>query len=251
MDKETAILPSTSRPCTWNKGKKRAKAPKPIHFAEYPSSKRKPPSKLYNWDPRPEEGRGASANNAAIADFISSIRGDKMTKWETLLKIKYSDFVIDEADIALYKQMCNKFKTKLLDHNETILKSRNCCEIPETMEQSNSEKWHNERKYRVTASVCKAIVNMGEHLSANDSLRPHFNWLEKNFWFPTSFTTASMRYGMENEANALKEYAEKKQVFVAKSGLWINKNYVHLAASPDGLIFDESSNVLQSWKLNV
>ena len=49
--KSNTLIPSTSKPCTWNKGKKRDKTPQALHLAEYPSSKRKPPSELYNCDP--------------------------------------------------------------------------------------------------------------------------------------------------------------------------------------------------------
>ena len=51
----TIMEPSTSKPCTWNKGKKRSKTPKPLHLTEYKSSKRKKPDLLYNWDLRPEK----------------------------------------------------------------------------------------------------------------------------------------------------------------------------------------------------
>ena len=53
-----------------------------------------------------------------------------------------------------------------------------------------------------------------------------------------------MRYGIENETTALKQYGDIKRVTVAKSGLWIHKDYLHLAASPDGLVYDQSSNLI-------
>ena len=36
----TVQCPSTSKPCEWNKGKKRQKTPKPVHKATYNSAKR-------------------------------------------------------------------------------------------------------------------------------------------------------------------------------------------------------------------
>ena len=53
-----------------------------------------------------------------------------------------------------------------------------------------------------------------------------------------------MKYGTENEDNGLKKYSHRKQVSVAKTGLWINKNYVHLAGSPDGLAFDDNGKLV-------
>ena len=35
------------------------------------------------------------------------------------------------------------------------------------------------------------------------------------------------------------------QVLVGLSGLWINKKYIHLAASPDGLVFSDDKNLLK------
>ena len=34
------------------------------------------------------------------------------------------------------------------------------------------------------------------------------------------------------------------QVLVELNGLWINKKYLHLAASPDGLVFGDDKNLL-------
>ena len=50
--KGSTIKPSTSQPCTWNRGKKREKNPQQLHVVEYSSSKCKPPSALYMWNPR-------------------------------------------------------------------------------------------------------------------------------------------------------------------------------------------------------
>ena len=81
-------------------------------------------------------------------------------------------------------------------------------------------------------------------MSEHDSLRPHSNLLEKNFWFPTHFSIFYTKYGTENEVNGLREYSEQMQVLVGLSGLWINKKYLHLAASPDGLVFGDDKNLL-------
>ena len=51
-----------------------------------------------------------------------------------------------------------------------------------------------------------------------------------------------VKHGINNEATAVKEYCDVKPVSVNLSGLWINDDYVHLAASPDGLIYNERKN---------
>ena len=96
-----------------------------------------------------------------------------------------------------------------VNHNLTILKSKICCEIPDTQDQAKSDRWHSERRFCITASICKNIVNLGENLSEHDSLRPHFNWLEKDFWFPNHFPNFCAKYGTESEVNGLREYSKK------------------------------------------
>ena len=48
-----------------------------------------------------------------------------------------------------------------------------------------------------------------------------------------------MEYGKKNEIKALTKYGELKNILVGLSGLWINKKYIHLGASPDGLIIKD------------
>ena len=42
----------------------------------------------------------------------------------------------------------------------------------------------------------------------------------------------------------MREHSKQMQVLVELSGLWINKTYLHLAASPDGLVFGDDKNLL-------
>ena len=236
---ENIVTPSTSKPCTWNKGKKREKKPQKLHLAEYASRKRKPLSQLYNWDPRPEENRGFS--ESSVSNFITGLCSENITMSETLLSTKYEDFVLDETDIAHYKALSEQFEKELQDYNINLLNFSLCCEIPDTYSQITSPKWKHERMFRIIASVCRTVVNLGGSISPNDSLQPHFNYLEKQFWFPSSFLNSHMKYGIDNEVIAVKDYCNAKQTSVKSSGLWINADYVHLAASPDGLIYGDSN----------
>lgn len=93
-----------------------------------------------------------------------------------------------------------------------ILKSEACCEIPSTQDQAKSDQWHFERRFRVTASTCKSIVNLGEKLSKHDSMQPHFASLDKKLWFPTNFSNFHTEYGKRNEVNALIEYGKEMNV---------------------------------------
>ena len=48
-----------------------------------------------------------------------------------------------------------------------------------------------------------------------------------------------MKYGIDEESKALDKYSFITSSTVVKSGLWINQNYAHLDATPDGLIYDD------------
>ena len=110
--------------------------------------------------------------------------------------------------------MAIQFFQEFGNHNLTILKSEISREISDTQDQVKSDHWHSESKFHITASICKNIVNLGENLSEHDSLRPHFNWLEKNYWFPIHFSNFYTKYGTKNEVNGLREYSEQIQVLV-------------------------------------
>ena len=51
----TVEVPSTSRPCNWDTGKKRKKDPTAIHVKDY--SLKKKQDRLMSWDPRPQQYR--------------------------------------------------------------------------------------------------------------------------------------------------------------------------------------------------
>ena len=161
-------------------GKKHDKKSQRLHEAEYSSSKRKPPSELYMWDLRPENKRCVKEDD--IKNLVVDLQADNNpSMWVTLLSITYDDFKLEQSDITIYRNMAMQFFQEFGNHNLTILKSEISREIPDTQDQVKSDHWHSESKFHITASICKNIVNLGENLSEHDSLRPHFNWLEKEF----------------------------------------------------------------------
>ena len=50
-----------------------------------------------------------------------------------------------------------------------------------------------------------------------------------------------MKYRIENESKAIAIYSNETDNKVVSSGLWINAKYLHLGASSDGLILDDST----------
>ena len=52
-----------------------------------------------------------------------------------------------------------------------------------------------------------------------------------------------MQYGISEEPNAIFAYSKLTGTQVFSSGLWVNKKYVYLGASPNGLIFDSDKRL--------
>ena len=92
-----------------------------------------------------------------------------------------------------------------------------------TINQANSEVWHQERHVRISASIvyqCRNNLNSAYkrlyNLSADLSTIPAITW------------------GLENESVAIKEYEENFGQ-VEKCGLFISKKSPMFCASPDGI----------------
>ena len=130
------IKPSTSEPCTWNKGKKRAKKPKKLHEAEYSSSKRKPYSQLYEWDPRPKDKR--SVSNKLIQNLIISLQSinTKPSMRESLLPLQYENFNLVQSDIHIYRNLTLEFLQDIENCNKHFLQFMSACQIPGTEDQA-------------------------------------------------------------------------------------------------------------------
>ena len=240
--------PSTSLPCQWNKGKKRTKTPKTLHEATYKSIQKRP-NILYNWDPRPEKYRKNIDDNVTNEFVINlqkySAEHNELSMWETLLFIVYEDFTLDETDICYYSELVNNFESDLRDNTQKILPA-GCfsTKIPGTKQQACSETWHQSRWCRITSSVCKTVTLMGEKLvNYNLSKSQYFNWMKNKFWFPQMIDTFDMQYGISEEPVAVSKYEKVNRCVVKRSGIWINIKYLHLGASPDGLIYDNNNKL--------
>lgn len=174
---------STSKPCSWNKGKKRTKEPKALHKSFYPSKKSKP-SELYDWDPRPVSFR-QKVNQTEVNDFVRNLETYSSTTgtlsmWETILQIEYKDFDINESDRIVYTSLVNDFEKALHDNLLSISQNFAVGEIPNTEKQSECDLWFQARQSRITASNCKFVVGMGEEVFQNTISRIKcYTWIEK------------------------------------------------------------------------
>ena len=103
-------ISSTSKPCVWNRGKKRAKDPQPLHKAKYKSRKLSD-GRVYDWDPRPKELRG-EVTKQQINNFIidlqsaSAAMNKQESMWETSLRTFYEDYELGkERKTVLLEQV--------------------------------------------------------------------------------------------------------------------------------------------------
>ena len=151
---------------------------------------------------------------------------DKFSMWETLMKVTYEDFMLDDDDKLYYKYLVRHFKSCLHDNVANIFENSFSGQVPGYKEQSNSETWLQERYFRITDSVCKNVVLIGEKIKKNvDAKHQCFGWIRNHSWFPNLFKTLDTKYGIENESKAIAINSSQTDNKVVSSGLWINAKY--------------------------
>jgi len=238
----------TSKPCTWNKGKKRNKNPQRLSDTNYKSKVQKGDLKLIDFDPRPSIYRKVTSEhiNGLVRNLQPiSEEQDDLSMWEVQLQMKYNDYPPD-AEISLNLRE----KTKILQENLT---PDDIMEIPGTQGQSSCDGWFNERFWRLTASKCLAASKIGELVkkaASNASVRAYI-FIKSHVWKldKDNFQSSWMKYGIESEAKAIMKYEEQTKSKVCQTGLWVNPKYPFLGCSPDGLVDEEGLVEIKSLKI--
>ena len=111
-------------------------------------------------------------------------------------------------------------------------------EIEETTRgQHESQKWHHERRLRITASVMKEICHQRPSTSCIAFIKRKLS--------STSVDVPAITYGRKSERQAISSYVYYQQskgkfVQIESCGLYIDKEFPWLAASPDGIVTDLS-----------
>jgi len=240
--------PCTSKECTWNKGQKRKKNPQKLSDATYPSKKRKNNIQVIDFDPRPKEFRRVTSKNINkfVVDLqaLSSDQKD-VSMWETQLLITYEDYAIEASSVPLLEE-----KGKLLLTNIT---PKDLWEIEGTVQQSQSDKWRSERWLRITASTCLDAYKVGKSVLTNSSNAASSckKFIKKHIWKLDGDTpqTSWMKYGLESESAAVKQYEIQTSLSVSPTGLWVNPQFSYIACSPDGLVGDHGLLEIKSLKI--
>lgn len=102
----------------------------------------------------------------------------------------------------------------------------------ETQEQSNSPRWHLERKSRLTASKFYELLHR-KSISLK-YVRPILD--------PKLYKSTSTSYGIANEKKAREMYVKRQGLHVRDCGLCINPEFPFLGATPDGIVCDEGTS---------
>jgi hypothetical protein len=238
----TVKVPSTSLPCSWNKGKKREKNPQALHNAVY-STQKQDPSKVYKWDPRPLSYRGVDTN--LMNEFITSIESpgpNPSSMWETLLKRQYDDFDLNEEEELILKKQCDVFERYLREETALICGTKVATQV--TTGQSESQEWFSARRFIITASDSKRAKTFGEKMSKNcDIPLGLISFIRNKLWEEKQYTSADMLYGIQQEPVARSKYEEVTNSSVKTCGLFVNSSYPFLGASPDGIVLNGETEV--------
>ena len=123
-----------------------------------------------------------------------------------------------------------------LYHNHVCLSPEACIQLEaSTRMQSCSERWVNERKLRMTASIMKEVCHRKATTSCEAFVRKKLT--------PRHIDTAAIRYGNDHESTAVKSYVDYqnkhgKVVKVNSCGLSVHPSTPWVAGSPDGIVFD-------------
>lgn len=129
----------------------------------------------------------------------------------------------------------------LKQHPETVLlKSLNLYEVSyekireieiNTRMQRLISTWANERKHHITASNVYKVMTVKSDAAKKNLAKRIFN--------PQEVKCKETDYGILNEPKALRLY-ESYGIKITSCGLFISKRYPHIAATPDGLVGNDT-----------
>lgn len=225
----TEEIPCTSKRCEWNQGRK-LKEPKQI--ARSYASNRAVPSTSTSQANSIEDNNLTEKCNLKGDNLLKSLQEisantKKISMWEVLLTVDYEDFeltfprkiVLTELVSQLIIDMCGGIAGP----------------IDITGGSQSDGLWHRFRRILITASVIKRF-------KTDKSQAEIYKIVDDHLWQTKFFENTAMRYGQQNEPVARSEYAEFFGFEVTTVGLCINSKYPGIGASPDALVFDQTTN---------
>ena len=240
LDDET---PVTSLPCQWKPPKQRKESTLPIAQARFEKhtfgkTKKRKYSLLEDFDPRPTQYRGTAKDH--MPTLLDKIRGKSLCLSLLFDKscqnnnITHSPADTNMPSIESLKRTVEAFKSSLKVSEEAIRKIEN-----ETREQRASSLWYEARRYRLTASIFGTVLQRKPDTPPDS--------LVLRILQPKQFTTPATEWGKTHESVAITSYVQYQHshghssLTVTPVGFHISLTHPYLGASPDGAVYDPST----------
>ena len=240
-DTDDEAPPITSLPCQWKTPKTRKESTLKMSEATFQKHEYAKPTKkifkpLEDFDPRPPELRGLPASR--LSPILDKIRGEQLS-----ISLLFDPRCARRSTEAQHPQSQNIPSATGL--KETITAFKKDMELSpdqarkierDTCEQRMSSLGFSMRRFRITSSLF-GDVRSRRHDTPPDSL-------VLRIIQPKSFSTAAIRYGIQNEEHAVKQYIAHQhshghpELLTTPFGFIISTNYPFLGTSPDGAVFD-------------
>ncbi len=235
--------PVTSLLCQWKPPRKRKASALQVSRAEfekheYGRTKKYKMQNLETYDPRPEEVRNKIGSR--VCKFLDQVRGKGLCV----------SLLLDPSVCVNTPQQPVLTKEELLKKVEELKKSlkvseENIREIERTTRnQSNSPKWFEVRRFRLTSSKFGQVQHL-KSTTRPDNLVLSILGVKKAFGKP-------LDYGISMEKTALEEYVKYQHsnghsdLYAIASGFIVSLQYPFLGTSPDASVYDPS-NVLDPY----
>lgn len=218
----------TSTPQVWGQGSVRDNNPEPVYTHKY-GKKRKADKFIYK-DPRPP--RLQCTTQEEKHEFLRNLQSlPHDTMFGKLLEFKYEDYELSPERKNVLKNLSTMVEDVLNDdvrrYGSDPLSNECAVHVSGSESQAESDIWQTARKFRITASTLK-------HFITKDCTAA------KNLWETKCDISeiAAIKWGREKEAVARQAYIQKTGEKVHLCGLFVSKEFPMLAASPDGLTFE-------------
>lgn len=121
-------------------------------------------------------------------------------------------------------------KSEFLNTLTNLQQNSNCIER-ETVLQAGSGRWLEMRRKMLTASNFGKVCRMRPTTSCKN--------IVKNMLYSHVLNVPSLEHGRNSESVALTQLEVQEGITIEKCGLFIDKEYAYLGASPDGLVGDK------------
>ena len=252
--------------CQWNKSTKNDIEPKRISDiivrkklatntgkeTDDISREEKRMKELNEFDPRIELHRNNSATD--LTNLLKSVQ--KANAKAVIFKsyeTKSNQFIFEPSHVEmsaivdrvlLQSEHSHTNLTQLLIQNMYLTEDQICKVEEETKGQADNALWYQLRLGRLTASKHHDIYTKVNSITkCKSNVRPKTTPLVAKMVYPkSSFKNEAMKWGIENETNAMKEFYANEAVNHSdfktdKAGLFLAKQFPYIGASPDGIMY--------------